>query len=228
MPEYFSHDFNSRNDPKMVSLFIKMGHEGHGLFWGLVELSYEQGGKLELSQCESYAFGLRTQCDKLKSIINDFNLFINDGVYFWSETILKRLNIRYDKSQKASNSAKIRWNNANALRPLCEGNARKEIKVKEIKEKNNTLLSETAERVYKLYPGKDLNKNGRSTAKCFQNKEKIMRLLKTGMSEWFLTKTIEIYFENCRKSESFLMNFSTFLNNLPDYGLSNEPTNQTN
>jgi hypothetical protein len=63
------------------------------------------------------------------------------------------------------------------------------IKNKEIKE-NNTLsaLLESVDRIYALYPTRDLNNNSRPTHKSFGDKRKIENLLKRGMSEYFLSK----------------------------------------
>ena len=136
MKPYFSHDEGARNDPKLVEVLMTLGHEGKSIYWDLVEMLYEQGGYLMLSQCKSYAFALRTDCDLIKKLVNDFGLFTTDGDKFWSETGLRRLALRNSKSEKAKESAAKRWGNsernANALPTHSEGNA---IKVKEIKEK---------------------------------------------------------------------------------------------
>ena len=130
---YFSHDYGARNDPKLVKLQMKMGHEGKGIFWDLIEIMYEQGGYINLNECESNAFALRTDCETLNRIINDFDLFKNDGEKFWSESVLSRIKQRNDKSDKARKSATYRWENANAMRTHSDGNAIKESKVKESK-----------------------------------------------------------------------------------------------
>lgn len=141
---YFSHDYGSRNDPKLAKLLQKKGQEGKGIYWDLVEMLYEQSGYLLLNEIDTYAFAMRTECERIKKqvnselllqIINDFGLFKNDGERFWSESVLSRLNLRYEKSEKAKQSAQSRWNksdkNANALRTQSDGNAIKERKVKE-------------------------------------------------------------------------------------------------
>lgn len=125
---YFSHDYGSRNDPKLQKVLMKLGQEGKGVFWDLVEMLYEQEGYLLLSDCESYAFALRSDTDCISSLINDFKLFENDGERFWSNSVLNRLNMRKEKSNKASEAALKRWNNrkdANAMRTHSGSNARK-------------------------------------------------------------------------------------------------------
>jgi hypothetical protein len=130
---WFSHDYNAGQDPKMIKLQMSMGHEGKGIFWDLVELIYSEGGKLSMAECEGYAFALRTDKNKLVRIINDFDLFKNDGINFWSESINRRLELRNEKSIKAKQSAIKRWGDANAMRTHNDGNAIKEKKGKEMK-----------------------------------------------------------------------------------------------
>lgn len=110
---------------------MKLGQAGKGVFWDLVEMLYEQGGKLMRSECESYAFALRVDCETLLSVINDFDLFKSDDTHFWSESVLRRIELRNTKSVKAKESAQKRWSDANAMRTHSEGNAIKEKKRKE-------------------------------------------------------------------------------------------------
>lgn len=139
MREYFSHDYGARNDPKMQKLLMKLGQTGKGIFWDLVEMLYEQGGRLMRSECDGYAFALRVDCETLLSVINDFDLFKTDDTFFWSDSVLKRIQLRNDKSIKATESAKKRWDNANALRTHCDGNANKEKESKEKKRKRESI-----------------------------------------------------------------------------------------
>lgn len=143
---YFSHDYNARNDLKITRLRHKYGMEGLGVYWCLVEMLYEEGGYLMLSDSECIANELRTQCDTLKSIITSDDLFKNDGEKFWSNSVLRRLEKRHEKSQKASESATKRWDNANAMRTQCDGNASKgkERKGNKIKEEEITANITTA------------------------------------------------------------------------------------
>lgn len=138
---YFSHDFNARNDVKLQEVMMRMGHEGIGLFWCLVEMMYEQGGKLEIDQCDSIAFAIRTESEKIKTLIDI--VFEKDDTYFWSKSVLKRIKMQQEKSKKAKESAQKRWKNeakssnassdADAMRTHSDGNAIKEKKIKESK-----------------------------------------------------------------------------------------------
>lgn len=118
---------------------MKHGLAGIGAYWCMVEMLYEEWWVLMLSECERIAFELRVSCEMIESIVNDFDLFRNDWKWFYSKSILDRIEQRNIKSEKARNSAEKRWKDkwidANALRTQSEGNAIKERKGKEIKEK---------------------------------------------------------------------------------------------
>lgn len=147
---YFPHDYGARNDPKLQKLQMTMGHEGKGIFWDLLELMYEQGGYLPITECESIAFALRTSCDKLNAVLQNYNLFKKSDTHYYSESVIARLNLRKSKSEKASESANKRWKNANAMRTHSEGNAIKERKVKESKGKERKENKEKG--IKKLHP----------------------------------------------------------------------------
>ena len=140
---YFSHDYNARNDEKIKKLIRKHGMQGYGVFWAIVEELYNNANALQLDY-EGIAFDLRTDCDIVKSVLHEFDLFVFNGDYFGSQSVENRINERNDKSQKARNSAYSRWNkdkkDANALQTQSEGNAIKEIK--ERKEKKENIPSE--------------------------------------------------------------------------------------
>jgi len=116
--------------------------EGVGIFWCLIEMLYEENGYLSLSLCERIANALRTHSDIIKSLINNYDLFKNDGERFWSESVLRRLNERQEKSEKARKSALSKYinkkDNSERKRTHSERKrtlAIKERKGKEIKEK---------------------------------------------------------------------------------------------
>ena len=133
---YFSHDHNSRTDPKIKRLLARHGMQGYGIFWAIVEDLYNNANALQ-TDYETIAFDLRVDASVVRSIIEDFNLFSFDGETLWSASVERRLIERNKKSEKARQSALSRWNkkpdDANAMRTHSEGNAIKERKGKEIK-----------------------------------------------------------------------------------------------
>lgn len=136
---YFSHDYNARNDWKLVKVMMKHWVTGIWIYWCIVEMLYEEWWVLMLSECERIAFELRTSCEVVESILNDFDLFRNDWTWFYSKSILDRIEQRNIKSEKARSSAEKRWKDkgidANALRTQSESNAIKERKGNERKGK---------------------------------------------------------------------------------------------
>ena len=139
---YFSHDYNARMDEKIKKLLQKHGMEGYGIFWAIIEDLYNNANALR-TDYDCIAYDLHTQIEKVKSVINDFDLFVIEDNYFYSLSVEKRLNERREKSEKARNLALRRWKkpenplpDANALPTQCQGNAIKERKGKENKGNN--------------------------------------------------------------------------------------------
>lgn len=123
---YFSHDSNAHRDPKIIAMRAVYGAEGYGWFWMLIEMMRESDSyKLEMqSKYAFHAYALQLQCDSnafasfVHDCIHEFNLFSSDGDFFWSESLLRRMQIKDEKSEKAKKSAEARWKkserNANA------------------------------------------------------------------------------------------------------------------
>jgi len=149
---YFSHDSNAREDPKIVAMRSVYGWEGYGWYWLLIEMMRDQQDYcLDLSGKYVFnAFALQMHCteEKAKQFITDciegFDLFESDGDSFWSNSLIRRMEKKEEKSQKARQSANARWNkksDANAMQTQCDTNAIKENKVKESKVNTTTPIS---------------------------------------------------------------------------------------
>lgn len=80
---------------------------------------------------------------------------------------------------------------------------------------------ESVNRLYAIYPTK-CPVSGRPTGKSSKDKKKLETLLKK-RSEEELAGIIEKYLSECVAHQSYIKNFSTFLNNLPDYGDGEKP-----
>lgn len=123
---FFPHDFNARHDNKLVKLRLVMGMNGIGIYWSLIEMLYEQGGEISLSDIDFIAKDWRVKKQKIEEVLQNFELFLNNSEVFWSESVNRRLKKIESKSIKASESASKRWSNdANALQTQSEGNANK-------------------------------------------------------------------------------------------------------
>jgi len=139
---YFSHDSNAHRDQKIIKLRQKHNWFGYGIYWALIEmLRDETNYKLQMDY-DAIAFALQTETSIIKSIIEDFGLFVFNNGEFYSESLNNRMLIREEKSKKARKAAEIRWNkdcDANVIQSDCDINAikGKERKGKEIKTKES-------------------------------------------------------------------------------------------
>jgi len=138
---YFSHDSNARNDQRIMKLRMKYGMVGYGIYWSIIEILREQEDySLNIKDVDSIVYELREPEEMILSVIKDFDLFIIKNNVFYSNSLKKRMRLREEKSDKARESARARWDNkdkthtdkdANAMRTHTERNAIKESKVKE-------------------------------------------------------------------------------------------------
>ena len=132
---YFSHDYTARSDEKIKNLIYDFGYEGYGIYWSLIEELYQNANALQTNY-KRIAFDMRVDEKTIKSIIENFDLFIVENEYFGSLSVQRRLDMRNEKSNKARESAQKRWSkDANALPTQSDSNAIKESKVKETKRK---------------------------------------------------------------------------------------------
>jgi hypothetical protein len=138
---YFSHDYNTRNDEKIKELIFNYGMSGYGIYWSIIEELYQNTNVLHLNY-ERIAFELRADISSIKSIINDFNLFVISGENFSSLSVQKRLDERNNKSEKARLSVNKRWSDTNVLQTKYDSNTIKERKGKEKKVIYTPLIDE--------------------------------------------------------------------------------------
>lgn len=82
------------------------------------------------------------------------------------------------------------------------------------KDNDNEKEKENIEEIYNSYPTRCVV-GGRSTGKSAKTKDKIKTLLKT-ITPDKLIDTIKWYVEDCKKTNTYMKNFPTFLNNIPE------------
>lgn len=111
MINYISHDIKASSDAKIVKLLIKHGNKGYGLYWRIIEEMAQQGGKLTLDY-NVLGYTFRESAEVIKSIINDFGLFVvSEDKTFSSNRLSKEIDFINEKSQKAREKANKRWKN---------------------------------------------------------------------------------------------------------------------
>jgi len=136
MAEYFSHDYDAREDEKIVDMLSELGYEGYGIYWAIIEMLYKNKGVMQ-TQYNRIAFALKADLQIVEKVIGAYSLFKFNQTHFWSESVKARLKIRQEKSARARESAYNRWNktDANAMRTQSDCNANK--RKKEIKKINS-------------------------------------------------------------------------------------------
>lgn len=143
MNNYFSHDSNARNSDKLIPLRAKMGAEGYGIYFMILERLREESNYMSIKDYNMLAFDLRVDTAKVKAVVEEFGLFVftDDGKYFYSESFLRRMKEKDDKSEKARKSALSRWQKNERTDSGCEriANARKNDAIKKRKGKKNII-----------------------------------------------------------------------------------------
>ncbi len=168
---YLQHDYNSRNDEKVLRLRAKYSNgTGYAIYWMILEkLAESSEGRLKLEDIDVLAFELQMDSKWIADVILSYGLFEKDEVFFWSNRLLSDMEERNEKSKKSILANKIRWDkvrkeakkNPNGIQPDIQmdsemeskdriGEDRKEEKNKKKKfgEYKHVLLSE--EEVEKL------------------------------------------------------------------------------
>jgi hypothetical protein len=208
---YFSHDYTARSDIKIKKLIATQGMLGYGIYWSLVEDLYHNNNKLE-DNPSLLAYDYRCKTELIKSVINDFDLFIVKDGYVSSNSIQKRLDERNDKVYKAKQSASKRWgkrvenavnietqcdSDANAMRTQCDGNAIKESKVNKSKDIGKFIIP-TLEEVLAYFEEHKYKKTEAEKAFNFYNNRKWKDSNDRPVKNWKL-KMQEVWFKEENK-----------------------------
>ena len=117
MRSYFSHDSNARNSDKLMKVRMKLGAEGYGIFFMLIERLREEEGYKSTIDYNTLAFDLRVDAEKVKQVVEDYDLFkfTEDGKYFYSDSFNERMEMMDLKRKKLAEAGKKgaekRWGN---------------------------------------------------------------------------------------------------------------------
>ena len=141
---YFSHDANARHDEKILELRAELGWEGYGIFWAIIECLREASGyKYSKNRLNGLALQLSTTKEKLEQIILNYGLFNLDEEFFWSESLLRRMEERDSKVRKAKESAQKRWEDYYAKQEQSPVNTNEDVSDKVSIDNAESSLSET-------------------------------------------------------------------------------------
>lgn len=88
-PMYIKHLSNARQDERMLALRMRLGWEGYGLYWAIVEILSASANYECVKDYNRIAFDLRVGANIVKSLVEDFGLFTftDDGKRFYSDVL---------------------------------------------------------------------------------------------------------------------------------------------
>ncbi|MBT9164561.1 MAG: hypothetical protein DDT23_00562 [candidate division WS2 bacterium] len=201
---YFPHDYNARNDPKILQLRLRLGNEGYGIYWQLIEILHEQGGKIQLDEIEGVAFSLNVELEKLNNIITilyQLKLLNKDDNSIWNDRVLNNLKERKEKRLARSRAGKkgmtTRW------KYQCYNNVMKKdnnVITKDDDEHNNVITKDD-DVITKYNKGKESKgKKSKGKESKEEEEEEEVKEIKTsfvptqiefGLSKLLLDKIIE-------------------------------------
>jgi hypothetical protein len=152
--EYFPHDCNAKDDPKIMLMMAQLGLEAYGIYWVLIEYLRDQPGysaPMLLLDALSRRYG--SSKEKFEAIITKFNLFEYNDEFFTSPSLVRRMEPMEAKRAKARESILKRWGkdtnvlppynecNSNVIQSIVKESIVKESKVKKSKVKEKEEVS---------------------------------------------------------------------------------------
>jgi len=194
---YFSHDSNAQHDPKMIRLRRTAGLEGVGLYWCVIErLREAESYRLEAGMIPDICFDLRVDEQVFQAIFESGLLEQEDG-FFFSRSLLRRMEIREAKREQASRAGRAsaeRRSNASSTTVQRKSNDRstpvqpkkgKESKGKESSSSNDGKNASTkSKRTPTLVTEEDLQ--GWETSEAYEHVNVRREYAKA--TEWLKTK----------------------------------------
>lgn len=96
---------------------MKLGAEGYGIFFMLIERLREEEGYKSTIDYDTLAFDLRVDAEKVKQVVENYDLFkfTEDGKYFYSDSFNDRMEMMDEKRKKRAEAGKKgaekRWKN---------------------------------------------------------------------------------------------------------------------
>lgn len=147
---YFRHEYNARNDPKLVKIKMKLGVEGIGIYWCLIEYLYEQKGFLSVEDIETFAYNERIDEEKVHQVIELAKFQYDKNMGYYSNGVLDRIVKREEFCLAQKNKANKRWNNKQIAKETIEiGQIKGQLEVEQKKAKAMKQLDEFYSEVMK-------------------------------------------------------------------------------
>jgi hypothetical protein len=160
--EYFPHDCNAKDDPKIMLMMAQLGLEAYGIYWILVEYLRDQRGyraPMVLLDPLSRRYG--SSREKFEAIVTKFDLFEFNDQYFSSPSLVRRMEPMEKKREQQRQNISKRWHkNTNVLPPYNDGITDViQSKVKESRVKKSKVKESKEEKSINNTPLDTLNQN---------------------------------------------------------------------
>ena len=147
---WFPHELGARLSPALIRLQMKLGGIGLAIYWCLVEMLYENGGRLP-KDYQVYAYEIKwAKEDDIQAVAESKDLFDSDDTCFWDDSVLDYISHMKDISEKRSTAARAKTkssslkaderhgSNSQALdqhvQSNCNANAEQDIDIIDIQE----------------------------------------------------------------------------------------------
>lgn len=150
---YFKHDFGARNNPKLKKIKRKYGIEGIGIYWCLLEILYENEGKINEEELENICWDEKIDFEKTKVIMDILEFVKDENNNYCFESVNERIKEREDYCNKQRENANKRWNKEKKVAPVPDWYKEQQEKGFEEKKQNslNSLdnIKNMAENLFK-------------------------------------------------------------------------------
>lgn len=110
---YFSHDYNARNDEKILELRAQFGAEGYGIFWMIIEsLAESSYAKIDIKLIAGLSVSYGLAKAKLLKIIDfclSISLLMRDGDMIYNNRLNEHQQFRKERSDSGKIGADKKW-----------------------------------------------------------------------------------------------------------------------
>lgn len=141
---YFSHDYNARDDEKIMNMLSEMWLEWYWLYWTLIEVLAQNKWKINLDSTKWLWYKLRCDNKLITQLLYSYDLFVIDeeNWIFYNKRLLEHFEKRDKDKERKSEAGKKwmakRWGKDNSVitennTVITNDNKGKESKVKENK-----------------------------------------------------------------------------------------------
>lgn len=100
MNSYFPHDSNARNDERIIRLRMRHGAAGYGVYFMILERMRDAADYMCAKDYDMIAFDLRESSELIRSVVEDFDLFVVEDDNFYSESFLRRMREKDEAASK--------------------------------------------------------------------------------------------------------------------------------